>query len=221
MKNVYVYKGFERFWHWSQTTLISALLITGIEVHGSFKLFGFENVVMAHNILAWLLIALIVFAIFWHITTGEWKQYIPTTEKLIAVMRFYGYGIFRGEHHPSDKTLEAKINPLQRIAYLQLKLLIIPLQLLTGFIYFFYNDLSTFTLTFLGFDITRIITLELIAISHTLCAYGLAMFIIIHVYMITTGHTVLAHVKSMITGWEELHDDHGEHKHDHHDHHHK
>jgi hypothetical protein len=29
-------------------------------------------------------------------------------------------------------------------------------------------------------------------------------FIIVHVYMTTTGHTLFAHIKSMITGWEEI-----------------
>jgi len=31
-------------------------------------------------------------------------------------------------------------------------------------------------------------------------------FLIVHVYFATTGHTPLAHVKAMITGWEEQED---------------
>ena len=30
-----------------------------------------------------------VFAIFWHFTTGEWRQYIPTRNGLFAVMHHY------------------------------------------------------------------------------------------------------------------------------------
>ena len=30
---------------------------------------------------------------------------------------------------------------------------------------------------------------------------------IAHVYLITTGHTVGAHLKAMITGWEEVDDE--------------
>jgi thiosulfate reductase cytochrome b subunit len=33
------------------------------------------------------------------------------------------------------------------------------------------------------------------------------VFFIVHVYLTTTGHTPTAHIKSMITGWEEVHDD--------------
>ena len=33
------------------------------------------------------------------------------------------------------------------------------------------------------------------------------LFLIAHVYLITTGHTVGAHLKAMITGWEEVDDE--------------
>jgi hypothetical protein len=35
----------------------------------------------------------------------------------------------------------------------------------------------------------------------------MAVFVIAHVYLTTTGHTVFAHIKSMITGWEEIDDE--------------
>jgi len=80
MEKVYIYKIFERFWHWAQVLLIVFLMITGFEIHGSFELFGFENSVQWHQIAAWAFLTLIVFAIFWHVTSGEWRQYIPTTK---------------------------------------------------------------------------------------------------------------------------------------------
>ena len=49
---------------------------------------------------AWALVILWAFAIFWHFTTGEWQQYIPTLNRAVAVARFYAWGIFRGEEHP-------------------------------------------------------------------------------------------------------------------------
>ena len=30
-------------------------------------------------------------------------------------------------------------------------------------------------------------------------------FLIVHVYLATAGHTPLAHIKAMITGWEDVH----------------
>ena len=41
MKNIYLYARFERLWHWLQTSLIIILLLTGLEINGAFKLFGF------------------------------------------------------------------------------------------------------------------------------------------------------------------------------------
>ncbi len=204
-----MYKGFERFWHWTQTTLISLLIFTGLEVRGTFSLFGFEGAVFIHNILAWLLVLLVCFAMFWHFTTGEWRQYLLTTHKLVAVMRYYGLGIFLGEHHPADKSVNNKLNPMQRLSYLGLKVLIIPMQLLSGLFYYFYNDFEAIGI-FIGFNFSQYITLEWIAQVHTVCAYCIAMFIVIHVYLTTTGHTVMAHIKSMITGFEEVDDDHEE-----------
>ena len=107
MSKVYIYKGFERFWHWSQASLIMFLALTGFEVHGSFEIFGFEKAAEFHRVASWMLIGLIVLAIFWHFTTGEWKQYIPTTKKLKDQIMYYLLGIF-------------KLNPLQfnRFCYL-------------------------------------------------------------------------------------------------------
>jgi Ni,Fe-hydrogenase I cytochrome b subunit len=33
-QRIYIFKRFERFWHWTQALLILTLLVTGFEVHG-------------------------------------------------------------------------------------------------------------------------------------------------------------------------------------------
>ncbi|MBS1137217.1 MAG: cytochrome b561 family protein, partial [Proteobacteria bacterium] len=70
MKRTYIFKRFERFWHWAQALLIIFMLISGFEIHGVYKLFGFKNAVQWHTTAAWALIGLWLFAIFWHFTTG-------------------------------------------------------------------------------------------------------------------------------------------------------
>ena len=49
MRGEYVYKGFERFWHWTQAGLILFLAFTGFEIHGSLSFFGFEQAVRYHS----------------------------------------------------------------------------------------------------------------------------------------------------------------------------
>lgn len=196
MQRIYIFKRFERFWHWAQALLILFMLVSGFEIHGVYKLFGFHDAVAFHTIAAWSLIGLWLFAIFWHITTGEWKQYIPTTEKLTAMVRYYLTGIFTDAPHPFRQTALKKHNPLQRLAYLGVKLLINPLLWITGLAYLFYNDWPALGLGFLS--------LEGVAVAHTIGAFLMLTFFIVHVYFATTGHTPTAHIKAMLTGWEEV-----------------
>ena len=192
-KRTYIYRGFERFWHWSQALLIFFLAFTGFEIHGYYTVFGFENVVRWHDIAAWAFLVLIIFAIFWHFATGEWKQYIPTTKFIKAQISYYITGIFRGAPHPTHKTVYNKFNPLQRFIYLGLKLLVIPVQVLTGLIFMFYIYPN---------NPVQLTGLNVVAIIHTFGAFTLIAFVIAHVYLTTTGDTPLSSIKAMITGWE-------------------
>ena len=135
---VMIFKRFERFWHWTQAVLIIVLLISGFEIHGIYQLMGFERAVDIHVIAAWSLVTLWVFAIFWHFTTGEWRQYTPTLKKVDAMIKYYLLGIFVHATHPFRQTMMRKHNPLQRLAYLFLWLVVSPMIWITGWLYLFY-----------------------------------------------------------------------------------
>jgi thiosulfate reductase cytochrome b subunit len=192
---VLIYRRFERFWHWAQALLILLLAVTGFDVHFEWGLFRFDQAFMLHKIFAWCFVGLIAFAIFWHATTGEWRQYKPGGP-LLAMVRYYFSGIFRNEPHPVKKTRLSKLNPLQKVAYLALKILVIPLTVTSGFLYYYYNRWDAIGLGSWG--------LGPIATIHTLAAFALVGFMISHIYLTTTGHTVLSNVKAMVTGYEEL-----------------
>lgn len=199
MNLIYLYTRYERFWHWLQAALIILLLVTGFEVNSGYGLFGFKTAVTVHNYagLTWLIA--FAFFVFWIATTGEWRQYVPTTKKMLAVMRYYAYGIFRGESHPVPKRKEAKHNPLQRLTYLGLAAALLPVQMATGFLYWGYNSWADWGLSAL--------TLQIVALLHTAGAFAILSFLVVHLYMTTTGHEITAHVKAMITGWEEVEKD--------------
>ena len=198
-KQIYIYKSFERLWHWTQAILIFFLAFTGFEIHGSLNFFGYQNAVKYHNTAAYAFIVLIVFAIFWHFTTGEWKQYLPTLENLKSQINFYMIGIFKNSPHPTKKSAVSKLNPLQRLVYLGLKLLVIPIMVLSGLLYMFYRYPQSS-----GIEVLNIKTVEPIALLHTFGAFLLVAFIIAHVYLITTGSTVTSNLKAMLTGYEEI-----------------
>jgi len=198
-EKLYIYKAFERFWHWMQSLLIFFLAATGFEIHGMYSFFGYQNAVTYHNFAAYSFIILIVFAIFWHFSTGEWRQYIPTTKFLKAQLNYYLFGIFRNEPHPTKKTVLSKLNPLQKLTYLGLKILVIPTMVISGLLYMFYRYPHEGNIEGLNID-----SVDVIAIFHTAGAFLLMAFVVVHLYLITTGETITSNLKAMITGYEEV-----------------
>jgi thiosulfate reductase cytochrome b subunit len=193
-KRFYLYTRYERCWHWLQAALIIMLLLTGLETHGSLKLFGFKRAAELHNFLGLTWLVSFAFFVFWIFTTGEWKQYVPTTKKMFEVVRYYLHGIFRGEPHPCPKTPSAKHNPLQRLTYLSLAALLLPLQMATGLAYYLYPSWRQLGLGWLD--------LRVLAWVHLAGGFALLIFLIVHVYMTTTGHTPFAHLRAMVSGYE-------------------
>jgi thiosulfate reductase cytochrome b subunit len=202
MRRVYIYKGFERFWHWSQAALIIFLAVTGFEVHGTFEIFGFEHAARYHRTASYLLIGLIVFAVFWHFVTGEWRQYLPTTKKLKEQILYYAFGMFKGEKHPTRKTELSKLNPLQRLTYLGFKLVLIPVTVVSGILYMLHKSIDQNDIV-----VVKDIPLGHIAWWHTAGGFLLMVFLVVHVYMTTTGKTPASNIQAMITGFEELEED--------------
>jgi thiosulfate reductase cytochrome b subunit len=200
MTRIYLYTRYERSWHWLQMMLILLLLASGLEIHGVYSLFGFESAVMIHNFagITWLIMFCVF--VFWLFTTGEWRSYIPTTKKMLAVILYYAHGIFLGQSHPYPKRKTAKHNPLQRLTYLSLAAFMLPVQMVTGLLYWSYNSWQ---------DKIEFLSLGKVGAVHTVMAFFILSFVIVHVYMTTTGHTIGAHIKAMVTGWEEV-DSHSE-----------
>jgi thiosulfate reductase cytochrome b subunit len=196
-EKIYIFKRFERFWHWSQAALIIFLMATAFDIHGTYTIFGFEKAVLYHRIAAWALVGLWIFAIFWHLVTGEWRQYVPTTHNVIAMIKYYLSGIFKNAPHPHRQTQLQKHNPLQRLAYLFILVFVAPLIWTTGWLYLFYDQWDAWGLGGLS--------LEWVATGHTIGAFLMLTFLIAHIYLITAGATLTSHLKAMITGWEEVH----------------
>ncbi len=196
MRTIYLYTRYERLWHWLQGVFILVLLATGFEVNNAFGLLGFHDAVYVHNTIGLTWLIAFAFFVFWMFTTGEWKQYVPTTRKMLAVIMYYVYGIFRGEAHPVPKRKDAKHNPLQRLTYLGISAVLLPVQMLTGILYWSYNSWADLGLARLP--------LEVVAFLHLAGAFAILIFLIVHIYMTTTGHSPFAHIKAMITGWEDV-----------------
>lgn len=204
IRRYYAFKRFERFWHWTQAALVLLMMATGFEIHGTYQLLGFEWAVNIHTTAAWVLMILWLFVIFWHVTTGEWQHYVPTSKNFIAMIYYYAFGIFSGSRHPFQATDKEKHNPLQRLTYLMLGVGLMPAIWVTGLLGFFYNLWPEWVSGGLSF--------AWVAAIHTLLAFVLLTFLILHVYLVTTGPTLTSQLRAMITGWEEVkqHDESGD-----------
>ena len=196
MARVLMYSRFERLWHWSQALLVITMLITGFEIHGTYTLLGFEQAVDLHVIVAWTLLGLWVFALFWHLTTGEWKQYIPSSaNKMLAMARYYGVDLILGGGVPYKKSRQQKLNPLERMELLLLNVLILPVIWITGLLYLFYTSWEALGLGSLS--------LGTVALVHTAMAFAMLVFLVNHLYFgLTTSKKPFGYVKALITGYE-------------------
>ncbi len=198
LHSIEVYKRFERLWHWSQMALIMTLLFTGFAIHGVHSLIDFKSAVAIHTIAAIAMIAIWTFAVFWLVTTGEWRHYIPTVKNLSGVAYYYLIGIFKGEQHPYIKTYRRKHNPLQALTYLVVKIVIFPAVWMTGISYL----LISFGI---GGEFFEGVGLGFIADLHTLAAVAILAFVCVHLYLLTTGdHGFFAHVRPMVTGFDDV-----------------
>lgn len=202
LQPVYMYTVYERLWHWLQALAIILLIVTGLIIHrpDMFSLFSFGGIVLLHNILGFGLLLNAFLAAFYHLASGEIKQYLPQPQgffnQAITQLIFYTRGIFRDEEHPFEKNPQKKLNPLQQITYFGILNVLLPLQVITGVMMWGLQHWPT-----LG---TALGGLPYLAPFHTLVAWLFATFIIMHIYLTTTGHTPTANIKAMIVGWDEV-----------------
>jgi thiosulfate reductase cytochrome b subunit len=203
VRKVYMYHSYERFWHWLQTVLIILLLITGLIIHRPdlFGAFSFRGQVTVHNVSAAILAINAALSLFYHLVTGQIRQFLPRPygffDDAIEQARYYLRGIFKREAHPFEKTLDKKLNPLQQLTYLGILNVLLPLQGITGILMWGVQRWPQMSQAFGG--------LPFLAPFHTLIAWIFATFIIGHVYLTTTGGMrPLTSIKAMITGWEDI-----------------
>ncbi|MEO5329925.1 MAG: cytochrome b/b6 domain-containing protein [Magnetococcus sp. THC-1_WYH] len=189
-----LFSRYERFWHWSQALLIIALMVTGFHVTGLLQWLDYKLAAQWHRYFAWSLICLWTFTIFWHLITGEWRQYIPSTEKMLEVVYYYSKGIFDPNlQHPFQVTRRLKHNPVQRLAYLVLSVVISPMLWISGLLFFYYNEWNQFGIPSLW--------LSGVAAVHVAMAFAMVCFFCLHVYMVFLGKPAMAQLKAMLTGY--------------------
>lgn len=201
LRRVYMYTVEERLWHWFQAATMMALMATGIVIHlpRVWRFIDFETAVRLHDVLGVLLALNALAGFAWHLVTHQLGQFVPRglswTGMAIAQVRYYAWGIFQGAPHPMEKTVARKLNPLQQVTYFGILNLLLPTQVLTG--------VGMLALRYNPAWVERLTELGLLAPLHLLGGWLFAAFLVAHVYLTTTGHTLVSNIVAMITGWED------------------
>ena len=202
VKKVYMYHTYERFWHWLQALAIMLLIFTGIIIHAPqhYGWLDYAFTVHMHNILGFILLANAFFSAFYHFAGGEIRQYLPEPRgffsQAISQTLYYLQGIFKDAPHPFEKEPGKKLNPLQRVIYLIILNILLPVQIVTGVLIWGAQTWPQISNALGG--------LTVLVPIHSFAAWLFAAFLIMHIYLTTTGHTPMANIKAMITGWDEL-----------------
>lgn len=201
-ERIYLLPLWIRLWHWSNALLIILLAVTGISLHfadPTLPLVEFSLAARLHQVAGLALVALYSFFVVANIVSGNWWQYVPkppgVLERCRVQAKWYMIGIFRGDPHPYRVSEEANFNALQAISYWVIMYMIMPVMLLSGLVYLFPD-----------FAPDRVFGLDgllPVAILHYITGAIIVMFMIVHVYLGTTGATVTSMFKTMINGWHE------------------
>lgn len=187
-----------RAWHWSNATLFGTLLVTGFLMHYAQAASGFGWTVLIHNSAGMLLTLCYGVLVVGNIACGNGRYYLlvagDLSTGLLRQLRHYLWGIFIGAPAPFPHTEERKFNPLQKLTYLFVLYTPFPLLMLTGWALLFPARLPAVMFGVPGIGIW--------AIAHTVLAVVMTLFMVVHVYLGTTGATPGAFFRLMWTGEE-------------------
>ena len=196
-----------RLWHWANAVLFIILVVTGVQIRylDLFDFMSFRNAVVVHNWVAFALIGNFFVWLLFYLFSDKNKAYHPEfnilklADQSLKQMLYYGWGMFRGEPNPHHIDPYNKFNPLQRMLYQILMLFLLPLQFATGLMLW---DVKRFQPS-----IDMVGGVRVVDTVHVLIFIFFVFYMFFHPYLATLGHTPTAHIKAMITGYED--DDHG------------
>lgn len=201
-EKMYLHPLTERIWHWIHAVLIILLIVSGMQIHwpDTVNFFGsFSNAINVHEWSGIFVVFDFLLWLFYNLITKRVSHYIPRKKDIYPGIpkqaRFYAYGIFKNEPHPYSASEDNKFNPLQKMAYFKFMFLMMPILLLSGIVYLFPSLFASFIIVIGG--------LKVVAVIHFIMAIIFAAFLVAHLYLATTGHTVFADFISMINGYAE------------------
>ena len=205
MKRLYINPLPVRLWHWANALCIMVLILTGIQIRyiGQVDLMmSFRTAVWLHNVSGFVLGGLFVFWLLYYLLSDRTSVYHtdPDRQRFFAEayrqMKYYGFGILKGDPNPHHVTPYRKFNPLQSMTYQIVMLVLLPLQFGTGLLLW---DVKRF-----GTVVDLLGGVRVVDTVHVLLFVAFSAFVVMHAYMGSLGNKASTHYKEMLTGYEEI-----------------
>lgn len=204
VSKIYLYPVWVRLWHAANAILCVLLILSGISMqyaNPDAPLIPFGLAVSMHNISGILLTLFYLIFLIGNISTGNGKYYKQRIKgfanEIFIQVRYYTYGLFKGEPSPFKINKERKFNPLQKLTYIGVMYILLPLVFITGWALLFPETIVNRIGSFGGITLT--------SLFHATIGFFISVFLIIHVYFCTVGHTPTSNFKSMVNGYHETH----------------
>ena len=205
---MYLYPKWIRAWHIINALMFLILILTGISMQYTDKgdssyMVGFALAVKWHNFAALVLTAGYVIFVIGNAFTPNGRYYRIQKESfwsdLMKQLRYYSYGMFKGEKHPFPVTLERKFNPLQKFSYVMAMYVGMPLLIISGIVLLFPEIAID--------NVFGVSGLVLNDVLHITTGFFLSVFMVIHIYTCTLGAKPSSLFRGMISGYHQS-DDH-------------
>ncbi|MFO7614596.1 MAG: cytochrome b/b6 domain-containing protein [Bacteroidales bacterium] len=201
-KKLYLYPLCLRICHHVNAVLMIVLIFTGVSMQYSdpdYPMIRFDIAVDLHSISGiFLTISYFIF-LLGVLFSSIGRYYLVKTEGFFTAfarqLRYYLFGIFRGEKSPFKVTQERKFNPIQLITYNVIMHAITPFTFITGWALIFPETIVLNVFGYSGIMLTSLV--------HSIAGFLISIFLVIHLYVITIGPTPTANLKSMIHGYHE------------------
>jgi len=199
---MYLYPKWIRAWHLLNASMFLILIITGISMQYTDKenaayVVGFAKAVKWHNFAAIVLILNYIFFVIGNLLTQNGRYYRLGEKGFLSNLRkqlkYYSWGMFKGEKHPFPVTEKSKFNPLQKFSYVLAMYVAFPLLIISG-IGLLIPEITITTF----FGISGLIYTDIL---HITMGFSLSIFMIIHIYTCTLGAKPTSLFWGMISGY--------------------
>lgn len=201
-KRIYLYPVWVRLWHWLNALLCLALIITGISMQYTgieMPFIRFDIAVSVHNITGIALTGSYLIFILGNLFTKNGIYYNMKLKGLIKRVRkqfyYYTIGIFKKEKVPYPISEKRKFNPLQKVTYVIVMYIFLPLVFISGWALLFPEIIIDDFFGWSGLHLTDLL--------HVIIGFFISVFMLVHIYFCTIGSTASSNFKAMFNGWHE------------------